>query len=71
VRDAEQRRSGVLRGYLNQNLTATFEALPQLGARHAYAVLRNSLEASFAAPAAIAGWVAGLDREFARAASGA
>jgi adenosine deaminase len=58
-------------GYLNQNLTATFEALPQLGARHAYAVLRNSLEASFAAPAAIAGWVAGLDREFARAASGA
>jgi adenosine deaminase len=58
-------------GYLNQNLTATFEALPQLGARHAYAVLRNSLEASFVAPAAIAGWVAGLDREFARAASGA
>ncbi|MBP7660726.1 MAG: adenosine deaminase [Burkholderiaceae bacterium] len=58
-------------GYLNQNLTAAFEALPQLDARHAYAVLRNSLEASFATAAAKAGWVAGLDRAFARAAGGA
>ena len=58
-------------GYLNENLTAAFDALPQLGARQAYALLRNSFEASFATPAARAAWVSGLDRAFASAAGAA
>ena len=52
-------------GYLNDNLLQTFEALPQLGARQAYALLRNSLEASFASAGQKAQWVAALDRSFA------
>ncbi len=51
-------------GYLNQNLIATFEALPQLGAREAYAVLRNGFEASFAGAAAKGEWMTALDRAF-------
>jgi len=51
-------------GYLNDNLIATFEALPQLGVPEAYAVLRNSFEASFASAEAKAGWVARLDAAF-------
>ena len=34
-------------GYINDNFIATFEALPQLGAAEAYALARNSFEASF------------------------
>ena len=34
-------------GYVNQNFVETFAALPQLGAREAYALARNSFEASF------------------------
>jgi adenosine deaminase len=52
-------------GYLNQNYLATFEALPQLGVREAYALLRNSLVASFAPAADKAAWVAQLDAVFA------
>ena len=58
-------------GYLNQNLIATFEALPQLGAREAYAVLRNGFEASFATQAAKSEWMNGLDRAFQQAATAA
>ena len=54
-------------GYLNANLLATFEALPQLGAQHAYTLLRNSFEASFASAADKARWIAQLDRSFAAA----
>jgi adenosine deaminase len=52
-------------GYLNDNFQALFEALPQLGAREAYQLMRNSLEASFASEVAKAGWMADLDRAFA------
>jgi adenosine deaminase len=53
-------------GYINDNFVAAFDALPQLGAAHAYALARNSLEASFATPAAKAAWVAALDEACAR-----
>ena len=52
-------------GYLNQNFVETFEALPQLGRAEAYTLARNSFEASFAAPARKAGWMAQLDAAFA------
>jgi adenine deaminase len=51
-------------GYLNQNLVETFEALPQLGAKHAYQLARNSFEASFIDDAAKAGFIARLDACF-------
>jgi len=53
-------------GYVNDNFVAAFDALPQLGAAHAYALARNSFEASFAPEAAKARWVAALDEVFAR-----
>ena len=43
----------------------TFDALPQLGAREAYALARNSFEASFAPPADKARWTRALDAVFA------
>lgn len=52
-------------GYMNQNFTATFAALP-LGAPQAYALARNSFEASFASPEQKAGWIAQLDATFAK-----
>lgn len=55
-------------GYVNQNFVETFAALPQLGAREAYLLARNSFEASFADAAAKAGWIAQLDAAFAAAA---
>jgi len=54
-------------GYLNENLLALFEAQPQWGAREAWQLARNSLEASFASPTAKANWVAALDAEFEQA----
>jgi adenine deaminase len=54
-------------GYLLQNFTETFDALPQLGAPQAYALARNSLQASFAPAADKARWLATLDRCFVRA----
>jgi len=48
-------------GYMNDNFIATFDALPQLGAAEAYALARNSFEASFAPADAKARWVAALD----------
>lgn len=54
-------------GYLLQNYTDTFDALPALGMAQAYRLARNSLEASFAAAADKARWVAALDACFTQA----
>lgn len=56
-------------GYLNQNFIDTFAALPQLGAREAYTLARNGIEASFADAADQARWLAQLDATFLEAAS--
>jgi adenosine deaminase len=56
-------------GYMNANFLATFEALPALGPREAYALMRNSFEASFASDDAKAGWIARLDAAFRAAAA--
>ncbi|MBQ0929590.1 adenosine deaminase [Ideonella alba] len=56
-------------GYLNDNFLATFEALPQLGAREAWQLAANSFEASFVPAAQKAVWQAELDRVFADAAA--
>jgi adenosine deaminase len=53
-------------GYIGQNFIETFDALPQLGMPQAYALARNSLEASFAPAADKARWLAALDDCFAR-----
>lgn len=52
-------------GYLNRNYTATFEALPELGAQEAYQLARNSFEASFANERIKKGWIRELDDFFA------
>jgi adenine deaminase len=51
-------------GYVNQNFIELFEALPHLGAAHAYQLARNSFEASFVDAAAKAGFIAWLDDVF-------
>ena len=51
-------------GYVNDNFVATFEALPQLGAADAYALAKNSFDASFASPQSKLRWHAELDRVF-------
>src|SRR3546814_9114530 len=43
-------------GYLNQNFLATFDALPQLDARHAVQLALNSFEASFVPDEHTARW---------------
>ena len=52
-------------GYMNANFLATFEALPQLGAREAHLLAANSFEASFVDASAKSAWRAELDRCFA------
>ncbi len=52
-------------GYMNQNFSETFAALP-LGAPQAYALARNSFEASFASAEQKAAWIDQLDAVFAR-----
>ena len=52
-------------GYLNQNFLATFAALPQLTARHAYQLARNSFEASFVGDDHRQRWAQALDKVFA------
>ena len=54
-------------GYLLQNYTAVFEALPQLGPAQAWQLARNSLEASFASPQDRQRWLRQLDDLFASA----
>jgi adenosine deaminase len=51
-------------GYLNQNYLETFQALPSLGAPHAYRLARNGFEASFASAADKARWITELDAFF-------
>lgn len=51
-------------GYLNRNYTATFEALPELGAKEAYQLARNSFQASFVDESTKAGWIRQLDDFF-------
>jgi adenosine deaminase len=58
-------------GYLNDNLVQTFAALPALGAREAWQLLTNSLEASFVPPATKGAWQARLDEVFTQAAGAA
>ena len=58
-------------GYMNQNFTETFAALPQLGAREAYQLAANSFEASFVAPAQKQRWISALDAAFVASASAA
>jgi adenosine deaminase len=55
-------------GYVNDNYLAAFEALPRLGARQAWQLARNSIDASFADEAHKARWRAALDATFSEAA---
>ena len=55
-------------GYVNDNFVAAFAALPQLGARQAWQLARNSFDASFADEAHKARWRAALDATFSEAA---
>jgi adenosine deaminase len=52
-------------GYINDNLVQLFESLPQLTARDAYTMLRNSLDGSFVDDEDKALWIAELDSVFA------
>ena len=58
-------------GYINQNFVETFSALPQLGAREAYVLARNSFEASFVDAGTKSGWIHQLDQVFEDAISAA
>jgi len=51
-------------GYLNDNYAATFAALPELGAKEAYRLARNSFEASFVDDPVKEGWIRELDEFF-------
>ena len=53
-------------GYMNANFTATFDALPQLGAREAWQLAANSFEASFATVQQKAAWMRALNERFAQ-----
>jgi len=55
-------------GYVNDNFVAAFEALPQLGARQAWQLARNSFDASFADEGHKARWRSALDAAFSDAA---
>ncbi|MDY0748621.1 adenosine deaminase [Paucibacter sp. R3-3] len=55
-------------GYLNTNFLATFEALPELRANHAWQLAANSFEASFVDAATRTRWLAQLGEAFDRAA---
>jgi len=52
-------------GYINQNFVEAFAALPALGAREAYALARNSFEASFVDAAERSAMISRLDSTFA------
>ena len=51
-------------GYINQNFVEVFAALPQLGARQAYTLARNSFDASFVEPATRERMIERLDAVF-------
>ena len=52
-------------GYMNDNFVQLFESLPQLSARDAYTMLRNSFEGSFVDDEDKALWIEELDSVFA------
>ena len=52
-------------GYLNDNFVQLFESLPQLTARDAYTLLRNSFDAAFVEDEDRALWTEELDSVFA------
>ncbi len=52
-------------GYINENYIATFAALPELGAKEAYQLARNSFQASFVDERIKDGWIRELDKFFA------
>jgi adenine deaminase len=52
-------------GYLNDNFVQLFESLPQLTARDAYTMLRNSIEGSFVDDEDKGLWIEELDSVFA------
>jgi len=54
-------------GYILQNYQALFAALPELTLQDAWQLGKNSIDASFAAPHAKAGWMAQLNQVFALA----
>ena len=54
-------------GYMNENFVETFAALPQLGAAEAYALARNSFEASFVTADQRAHWISQLNASFDKA----
>ena len=54
-------------GYINANFVETFAALPQLGARQAHQLARNSFDASFVDAAQRQRWTQQLDAVFAAA----
>lgn len=56
-------------GYLNDNFRALLQAHPALGARQAWQLLHNSLQASFAPAAQRQAWVDRLNEHFAQAAA--
>jgi adenosine deaminase len=55
-------------GYMNQNFIETFEALPQLDARHAWQLASNSFEASLVDASTKSAWQQKLATAFAQAA---
>jgi adenosine deaminase len=55
-------------GYINDNFVQTFEALPQLTARHAYLLAKNSFQASFVSEAQKTQWTLALQEAFVAAA---
>ena len=56
-------------GYVNDNFAAAFDSLPQLSARDAYQLLRNSFEASFLPAEVKSGWMARIHDAFKAAAA--
>lgn len=51
-------------GYLNENFSATFAALPELGAKEAYRLACNSFQASFVEEGVKRAWIGELDKFF-------
>ena len=51
-------------GSINDNFVQTFEALPQLTARHAYLLAKNSFQASFVSEAQKTQWTLALQEAF-------
>jgi adenosine deaminase len=57
-------------GYINDNLVQTFQALPELGPRQAWQLLRNSFEAAFLPAPRREALLAQVDAHFEKAVTG-